>query len=108
MLTMSLFMSSFILSWNYVSQNQYSDPTTWPTIKIPLEFNFTYLCHIQGMLPFHIFMLTEVHMLQPPWCIAKMVSGAHRLKILLKISAQFPLPKTFQLMQCFVLSQYIF
>lgn len=52
MLMMSLFMSSFILSWNYISQNQYSDPTTWPATEIPLEFNFSYICHIQGVSPF--------------------------------------------------------
>lgn len=60
------------------------------------------------MSPFPMFMLTEVHILQLSWCIAKMVSEAHRLKILLKISVEFPLPKTLQLMQCFALSQYIF
>lgn len=102
MFTMSLFMSSFILSWNYTSQSQYSDSTTWPTIDIPLEFNFTYICHIRCMSPFPMFTLTEMHMLQPSWCIAKIVSEAQRLKILLKISVEFPSPKTLQLMQCFV------
>lgn len=60
-------MTSFILSWNYISQNQYSDSSIWPTIVITLEFNFTYVCHIRGMSPLHMFMvmLTEMYTLQP-------------------------------------------
>ena len=67
LLTISLFMSSFILSWNYISQNQYSDSSIWPTIDITLEFNFTYVCDIWGISSFHMFtvMLTEMYMLQP-------------------------------------------
>lgn len=94
MLTTSLFMSSFILSWNCKEQNQYSDSITRPTIDMSLEFNFTYTCHIWGMSPFPVFMVTETHTLQPSWCIAKIVPGAHRLKILLKISVEFPSPDT--------------
>lgn len=36
-------------------------------MAITLELNFTYICHIRGMPPFHMFMamLTELYMLQP-------------------------------------------
>lgn len=47
------------------------------------------------MSPFHMFMvmLTERYMLQPFWCIAKIVSEAHRLKILLKDKCGISLAK---------------
>lgn len=104
------FMSSFILSWNYVSQNQYSDSSIWPTIDTTLKCNFTYVCHIRGMSPFHVFtvILTEMYMLQPFHCIAKIVSEAHRLKILLKDKCGISLAKdtSADTVFCFVTVRY--